>query len=236
MKSDKFNTIQREYFSSADQPTILPQETPYVLRHIEQLVRCGNLNNKSKILEVGAGVGRFSRLLTAKQLDITASDISPELIRSLSEYSPEIPAFVGDVNCLPVQHHGLYDVVVGFFMLHHMEDLVSAFTGMRAALKPGGEVIFCEPNAWFFPFYLQILLTPKMRWKVDKGVMNMRQGILEPAFEKSGFKVIERRHYGFFPPQIYNRPWGESLDQKLGKLSLPKRMHAFQIIRAVYEC
>lgn len=235
MINEKHNTRQRDYFHSADQPTILPVESPYVMRHIEKLVSSGGLESGGKILEVGAGVGRFSRLLCARGLDVTASDISPELISSLRQYSPNIPAFVCDVNELPGQHNGRYDAVVGFFMLHHLPDLTSAFRGMATILKPGGKIIFCEPNAWFFPFYLQILLTPRMRWSVDKGVMNMRKGVLTPALRSNCFDHIEYTGHGFLPPKLYNRRWGMYFDHGLDKLPLPKRVRAFQIITAIYE-
>lgn len=233
--NEPHNTKQRTYFYTADQPTILPVETPYVTRHIEQLITCGDLKSNDKILEVGAGIGRFSQLLHARGLDVTASDISPELIASLEQRSPDIPTFVSDVNELPTQHNDRYDAVVGFFMLHHLPDLTAAFKGMAAMLKPGGKIIFCEPNAWFFPFYLQILLTPRMRWSVDKGVMNMRQGILTPSLKNSGFKQIEYAGYGYLPPQLYNFKWGEYLDHGLEKLPLPARTRAFQIIVATHE-
>lgn len=235
MNNDQHNSQQRDYYHSADQSTIMPVESPYVLRHIEMLISQGDLHSGQKILEVGAGIGRFSRLLQAKGLDVTASDISPELIASLQQHSPEIPAFVSDVNELSAAQDERYDAVIGFFMLHHLPDLTSAFQGMAAMLKPGGKMIFCEPNAWFFPFYLQILLTPRMRWSVDKGVMNMRQGRLTPALKINGFNHIKYTGYGYLPPQLYNFKAGESLDHALDKLPLPARTNAFQIITAVHE-
>ena len=115
---------------------------------------------------------------------------------------------------------------------YHLPDLTRAFQGMAAMLKPGGRMVFCEPNAWFFPFYLQILLTPRMRWSVDKGVMNMRQGVLTPALKSSNFQEITYNHYGFLPPQLYNPGWGKCLDHGIDKMPFPARTRAFQIITA----
>jgi 2-polyprenyl-3-methyl-5-hydroxy-6-metoxy-1,4-benzoquinol methylase len=235
MNNQHHNNGQRDYFHSADQPTIQPVESPYVLRHRDRLVSCGGLERGQNILEVGAGVGRFSQLLAAQGLVITASDISPELITALKQNLPGIPAFVDDVNDLTTRQDIAYDAVVGFFMLHHLPDLTRAFKSMAARLKPGGKIVFCEPNAWFLPFYLQILLSPRMRWSIDKGVMNMRAGLLTPALRNNGFNNIEYTGYGFLPPRMYNSSWGARLDQNLGKLALPTRAHAFQIITASYE-
>ncbi len=235
MTNEPHNSRQRAYFHTADQPTILPVESAYVMRHLEQLINIGGLKKGDKILEVGAGIGRFSQQLRAKGLDVTASDISPELIASLQQHAPDIPTFVSDVNDLSTQHNDRYDAVIGFFMLHHLPNLTDAFRGMEAMLKPGGKMIFCEPNAWFFPFYLQILLTPRMRWSVDKGVMNMRKGILDPALKASGFNNIEYTGYGYLPPQLYNFKLGQYLDHSLDQLPLPSQTNAFQIITASHE-
>lgn len=93
-------------------------------------------------------------------------------------------------------------------------------------------MVFCEPNAWYFPFYFQILLTPSMRWRVDKGVMNMRRGVLNPAFESNRFQRIQYNTYGFLPPQLYNHRFGTRLDQGLERVLLPPQAKAFQIITA----
>jgi 2-polyprenyl-3-methyl-5-hydroxy-6-metoxy-1,4-benzoquinol methylase len=235
MIHEDHNQAQREYYRTADQPTILPVESPYVMHHVEMLLSAGNLVNGQRILEVGAGMGRFSRILQARGLKVTACDISEDLIASLQRHSPEIPSYVGDVNSLAKHDNNKYDAVVGFFMLHHLPELSKAFCAMAAMLKPGGRLVFCEPNAWFFPFYLQILLTPRMRWSVDKGVKNMRRGILTPALQQSGFERIEYTHYGFLPPQLFNRNWGMRLDHGLDKIPLPARARAFQIITANHE-
>ena len=229
---EQHNNSQRDYFHSADQPTIMPAESPYVMRHLEMLISNGDLTEGAKILEVGAGVGRFSRLLQSRGFELTASDISPDLIAAFEQQSPDIPAFVSDVNRLPTQHTGQYDAVIGFFMLHHLQDLTASFQSMAAVLKPGGKIIFCEPNAWFFPFYLQILLTPRMRWQVDKRVMNMRCGVLTPSLIECGFTDIQYSGYGFLPPQIYNYSWGMHIDHGLERLPIPAYAKAFQIISA----
>lgn len=235
MSREQHNKVQVDYYRPADHPTSKLVDSDYVKRHITTLLTQGDLHGDQKVLEVGAGVGRFSRMLKERGIDVTASDISSESIAKHQKYLPEIPSFVSDVNDLPQQYKQSFDAVVGFFMLHHLEDLQRAFTSMARMLKPGGKVVFCEPNAWYFPFYLQILLMPGMRWSVDKGVLNMRRGVLSSALENSGFNNVEYFHYGYLPPQLYNRGWGKYLDHGMNKMPLPAQTRAFQIITANYE-
>lgn len=232
MNFSRHNAAQKDYFQTADHPTILPQVSAYVKRHVDRVLAAAGLQPGARLLEVGAGLGRFSWLLREHGFAVTACDISPELIASLRERYPDIPAFVGDACDLPADEGGGYDAVVGFFMLHHLPDLTATFRSLASQLRPGGRLVFCEPNAWYLPFYAQILLTPGMRWRVDKGVMNMRASVLSPALEAAGLSQINYRHYGFLPPGVYNRDWGRGLDHGLERLPLPARSRAFQIITA----
>lgn len=229
---NQHNKNQKEYYQSADQPTIQAVSSDYVQQHIDNLLHFGKLSKDDKILEVGAGVGRFSQMIKAKGLNITASDLSPELVSKLQLNAPNIPCFVGDINELPKAQYKKYDSVLGFFVLHHLKDLSHSFKSLSKSLKPGGQVLFCEPNAWYFPFYIQILLTPRMKWSVDKGVMNMRQKIFNQVLKANGFVDIEYSYYGAFPPILYNTSWGKKIDKFISKRILPNRLKAFVMIKA----
>ena len=219
---------QREYFESADQPTMLPIESAYARRHFQTLLHVTGLRPGSRVLEVGAGMGRFTRMLDQAGFEAVATDISPGQIASLRASFPHIEAFVADAAALPVPDHP-YDAVVGFFALHHIPDLRAAFTQMAQTVRPGGLVAFCEPSAFYLPFYLQILLSPRMSWSVEKGVCNMRRTVLEPAMSGE-FEGIRLAHYGFFPPFLYNRSVGRRVDELLESLPLPGAAKAFQIV------
>lgn len=186
MNRESHNRQQQLYFSSADQPSILPKPSSYVKRHLETLIRVSGLKPGDHVLEIGAGMGRFTRELHERGIKVVASDVSDELIDKLKHHSPSISIVVGDVVNLPERINEHFDAIVGFFMLHHLPDLDAAFASMAQLLKPGGVAVFCEPNAYYFPFYLQILLNPRMRWRVDKGVVNMRPGVMFAAMRNAG--------------------------------------------------
>jgi SAM-dependent methyltransferase len=103
-------------------------------------------------LEIGAGTGYFTlNLLRAGMLrEAVATDISPGMLRSLSESAKELGLTVETAVCeasaLPFDD-GTFDLVFGHAVLHHLPDLPGAFREFRRVLRPGGVVAFCgEPS------------------------------------------------------------------------------------------
>jgi SAM-dependent methyltransferase len=105
----------------------------------------------TRVLDVGCGVGRWSRLLAAKGAHVTGVDLSPTMIaqaqrRAAAEGVAARCQFrVQDLSKLEVE--GQFDVVLGVTVLQHILDpqlLRAAVRGMAACLAPGGRMILLE--------------------------------------------------------------------------------------------
>ncbi|MBK5110835.1 MAG: class I SAM-dependent methyltransferase [Thermoleophilia bacterium] len=103
-------------------------------------------------LEIGAGTGYFSLNLAARGLieNLTATDISPGMLSSLSETADRIGVpvrtVVSEAEILPFDDHS-FDIVLGHAVLHHIPDLERAFGEFFRVLRPGGLILFCgEPS------------------------------------------------------------------------------------------
>jgi SAM-dependent methyltransferase len=105
----------------------------------------------TRVLDVGCGVGRWSRLLAAKGAQVTGVDLSPTMIaqaqrRAAAEGVAARCQFrVQDLSNLEVD--GQFDVVLGVTVLQHILDpqlLREAVRGMTARLAPGGRMILLE--------------------------------------------------------------------------------------------
>jgi SAM-dependent methyltransferase len=105
----------------------------------------------TRVLDVGCGVGRWSRLLAARGAEVTGVDLSPTMIaqaqrRAVAEGVAARCQFrVQDLSKLEVG--GQFDVVLGVTVLQHILDpelLRAAVRGMTAHLAPGGRMILLE--------------------------------------------------------------------------------------------
>ncbi len=228
------NAGQRAYFEERVPQTMVPSSTPYVRRHVDELVWFSGVRPGQAVLEVGCGMGRYTFELAAKGLALEALDLSPvllERLRSFGDGAPDIPLHCADVAHPPRDLEGRFDAVVGFFTLHHLTGLTACFAGMARLLKPGGRLTFLEPNAYNPLYYLQVTLTPGMSWRGDKGIVNMRPGVLFPAMGAAGLSDLAQARFGLFPPVLANREWGARLERAGERLRPLRPVQAFQLVR-----
>ena len=229
------NDGQRAYFEADVKPTMVPRDTPYVRRHVREVLDFAGVTPRHRVLEVGCGMGRYTLPLARHGMRLEGLDLSPVLLERLEAYNGgefEIPLHCADLLEPPAYLEGQFDTVIGFFTLHHLPDLAAGFAGMRRLVKPGGRIVFLEPNAYNPLFYLQVLLTPGMTWSGDRGIFDMRPGLLSSAAAQAGLERTALRRFGFFPPFLANVPWGRRLESLLETLFGWTPFLPFQVFRA----
>jgi SAM-dependent methyltransferase len=213
--AEEHNAYQRAYYAGPPRRAIAPADTPYVRRHLQAVLdRLGEARH-GRVLEIGAGEGRYTLLMHALGMKVFATDLSGSLLERLKARVPEIPTLATDLVDLPRAGIGLFDAVVGFFVLHHLHDLAAAMAAVRALLKPEGCTAFCEPNGLNPLFYLQILMAPRMTWRGDGGVRRMRPGPVETAMRNAGLKPTASRAFGLLPGVIAGTGMGRSAEALL---------------------
>lgn len=112
----------------------------------------GRLGHYPRGLEIGAGTGYFGLNLALAGVvdDYVASDISPGMLRALSQTAAtlgvEVETACAEAAELPFDDES-FDLVFGHAVLHHLPDLDGAFAELRRVLRPGGAIAFCgEPS------------------------------------------------------------------------------------------
>jgi ubiquinone/menaquinone biosynthesis C-methylase UbiE len=122
--------------------------------HLEQRLALEpwlKLSPGCRVLDVGCGVGRWSRLLAARGAHVTGIDLSPTMIeearrRAVAEGVAERCTFhVQDLSALDVE--GPFDQVLAVTVLQHILDpmsLHSAISAMSRRLGPGGRMVVLE--------------------------------------------------------------------------------------------
>jgi SAM-dependent methyltransferase len=231
----RHNAAQREYFEGMVKRTMVPRPSPYLERHLDEALRFGDVSLQDRVLEVGCGMGRYTLLLARRGLRVEGLELSRVLLDRLRQFDAgqhDIPLHCADLADSLPELRDRFDVVLGFFMLHHVHDLAACFAGIRRLLRPGGRAVFVEPNPYNPLFYIQIAVTPGMTWQGDRGIIRMRRCPIANAIAAAGLTRFALRRFGFFPPFLANRPAGARVERVLEKIRLWRPILPFQLFRA----
>lgn len=229
------NRHQINYFESTLKKRMLPRHSLYLEHHIDKVIECGHLTPGEEILEVGCGMGRYTLLFLERGFNVSGLDISEGLIKKLKEFNAgryPLTLYCEDIGLGVERVQRRFDAIIGFFTLHHMHDLNKVFRGVHSLLKPGGRAVFLEPNPWSPLYYVQILVTPKMKWSMERGMLRLKRKPVLNILREIGFVNPVHYRFGFFPPFIANNKIGLSLEKRLEMISMAKPFHPFQIFKA----
>jgi 2-polyprenyl-3-methyl-5-hydroxy-6-metoxy-1,4-benzoquinol methylase len=188
-------------------------------RRARLLVAGAGLQRGSRVLEVGCGTGLFTAHFASVGVDLTAIDVSAELLDRAQARSLSGVRFVlGDV--LTTDIGGPFDAVIGSSVLHHLP-MPEALNCMHGLLKTGGRLAFAEPNFLnpqialertlrFLPYYARYTSpdeTAFVRWHLAR------------ALRRSGFTNVTIVPHDWLHPATPGsmiervRQWGRRLEQ-----------------------
>lgn len=138
------------------------------------------------VLEVGAGHGTFTEILSARGGRVVATDISPRCAGLLHErFADDKRVTVVQGGADAVAGKPSFDSAVLINVLEHIPDDDGALRDLGAALKPGGRLILWVPA-------FQLLYSDFDR-KIGH-YRRYRKGELEAQLTRAGYKVAEIRY------------------------------------------
>ena len=133
----------------------------------------------SRVLEVGAHGGHFSRLLLDKGCELTIVDVDSEAAtRAMGLAADVIAGDIEDPRVLSRLNIHSYDFVLLMHVLEHLVDPWRVLKRCRAFLKPGGVVMALLPNV--------------ASWRIRKDLF------FAGAFEYADLGILDRTHLRFF--------------------------------------
>ncbi len=161
------------------------------------------LSPNDRVLELGCGSGMTALMLADAAQQITASDVSGEMVaigrEKAREQQVENVDFVQATVFDDVFEEESYDAILAFNLLHLIEDTTGAVARVRALLKPGGVFVsktVCLSNAGFFARLLMHLLIPAMQLvKKAPYVRAMSSAEVESCIRDAGFEILESRNF-----------------------------------------
>jgi SAM-dependent methyltransferase len=200
---------------------------------IKNLLAAFSLNPGDRVVEVGAGSGRYTQLLVNAGLKVTAIEPDGALADKLAR------KFIGTDDVSVVKGYpnetGYYgnDVkaVCGFHVLHHirgqeLEDLYRFFANLMAERPSIRGWFFLEPNPFSPLFVLAAITIPGQSFREERGVwQRYPQGRFTMA---SDFRAA----CGWLPPRPWVAWFGRLAD--IGTDLTPRRMFwkSYQVIGA----
>ena len=175
--------------------------------YLKQYIKSGD-----RVLEVGAGFGRFTFHLLDHCASVVALDLTPSALATLDATRAErgieadrCKTVCADLNTLDVgAFEQPFEYVVGFFLLHHLPDFAHSISVLSRLLVADGRIGFLEPNRLNPLFLAQVTVCPDMTWKEEKGMFSLSRGGVESAYREAGLSDLRTDTAGFFPPQILN--------------------------------
>lgn len=170
------------------------------------------LSANDSILEVGCGTGSTALLLSPNAAHITASDLSPAMIKIATKKAHD--QGISNVSFIACDlfnsdiENGPYDAVLALNLLHLLEDAPGAIRRINSLIKPGGIFIsktVCQPGKGT-PLKFRVIkaILPLMQFLGKAPYVNfMEINELEGNITSQGFKIIESGNYPAAPPNRY---------------------------------
>lgn len=105
-----------------------------------------HIESSMTVLEIGCGTGFFTKELEKTQAEVTAIDISSDLLNVAKEKikKDNVKMMIDNAYKMSFEEF-TFDTVVGSSVLHHL-DIKLALKEIYRVLKPGGSAYFTEPN------------------------------------------------------------------------------------------
>lgn len=183
----------------------------------ELLKKLCSPSKNSKILEIGCGDGEFTRRLVGLPGQITASDITPAVIKrgekSCGDKSKMLVFKLENAEKLSFRNDS-FDIVCGISILHHIK-ISPALKEAFRVLKAGGQIFFTEPNLLNPQVFLGLNI-PWLRKKMEfsPGETALVRWQVDRLLKEVGFINTQVRNYDFLHP---NTP--ESMVKTVEKVS-----------------
>lgn len=146
---------------------------------------------ESKILDFGAGVGTFSKLMRARGLKIDCLEIDAEEAAYLTQDGFTVYEDLKNVA------DGAYDLIYSLNVLEHIEDHVGVLSELHKKLKPGGTLFLYVPAFPSLYTEFDAMLGHFRRYKKED---------LTSVLKESGYTILDMRYYdtlGFFAAQAF---------------------------------
>lgn len=140
------------------------------------------------VLDIGCGMGAFTKILVQKGFFVTAVDYSEDVVAFAKKLNNNHNAkfLTANIYNLPFDE-SIYDMVICIAVFQHLKDIQKAISEIKRVLKPGGIFVIITLN----PFSLDKLFQ-------KENVIRYSPFRIKKKFEEVGFKKVKIKGVFFF--------------------------------------
>lgn len=160
----------------------------------------------ARILELGCGTGELAHALAVlTEARVTGVDLSERFLAEARQkhQRPNLDFIMADLTHeIPAKDQELYHAITGNGILHHLyHHLDTVLPALHHWLRPGGRLVFWEPNLWN-PYVWTIFSFGPMRRlaKLEPDEMAFTPAFIRKKLERAGFGHIEVSTRDFLLP------------------------------------
>jgi SAM-dependent methyltransferase len=156
-----------------------------------------------RALELGCGTGVFLERVARSGATIQAVDLSTDLLAKARLRLASVAGvhlFRGNAERLPFRD-ATFDAVYGSSILHHL-NLEPALREVLRLLRPGGRIVFTEPNICNPQIAYTFLIGSRERFGLSPDEMAFSRFHARAVLAKLGFADVSVRTFDFLHPSL----------------------------------
>ncbi len=184
---------------------LVPSTVIRMQRRADYILSLMNTDLKGDLLEIGCGTGEISYWISQNcKLNVLGTDLCEPFIKQAQQQliQPNLKFEVLDFTNPDQVKSRKFDYIVGNGILHHLyPHLKQSLSTMLDLLKPGGKIIFMEPNI-YNPYCAFIFNFARAWARLEPDEMAFSRRFITKLLKESGYVDINVEYRDFLVPGV----------------------------------